>query len=72
MTRLASVSTWQPGHVVEKCLLFQDHGGARGMTLSFAIGMEVRWAGQQDSSLEGRGRVPGRKKKDRESLDRPV
>ena len=59
MTRLASVSTWKPGHVVEKCLLFQDHGGARGLTLSFA-------------SLEGRGRVPGRKKKDRESLDGPV
>lgn len=42
------------------------------MTSAFAIGIELRCAGQQDSNLEGRGLVPGRKKEDRESLDGPV
>lgn len=57
---------------VGKSLLLQDQGGARGMTSSFAVGMEVRCAGQQDSSLKGRGLVSGRKKENRESLDGPV
>lgn len=55
-----------------KSLLLQDHAGATGMTSSFAVGMEVRCAAQQDSSLKGRGLVPGRKKENRESLDGPV
>lgn len=42
------------------------------MTSSFAVGMEVRCAAQQDSSLKGRSLVPGRKKENRESLDGPV